>query len=33
LMKPGVGSRYSLESKYGNVYLRKISQWAVNGDW
>jgi hypothetical protein len=26
LMKPGVGSRYSLESKYGNVYLRKISQ-------
>jgi hypothetical protein len=26
LMKPGVGSRYSFESKYGNVYLRKQVQ-------
>lgn len=26
LMKPGVGSRYTFESKYGNVYLRKMNQ-------
>lgn len=26
LMKPGAGSRYHFESKYGNVYLRKLVQ-------